>query len=69
MKVKKLFDDNIKEVNKNSKRELLELLTAEVSIRKTSGPLLVALERMTASLCRCYTGEDARLEIPEIVVR
>lgn len=47
-----------------TKRALLELLTAEVRCGESAGPLMVALPRYVASLVRCLTGEAQRLTIP-----
>lgn len=64
-RVKRLWDAGHDDVGKETKAELLGVLTAEVRIGDESGPLMVALERMTASLVRCYAGRDRKLEIPE----
>jgi len=53
------------ELTPATKRPLLELLTLEVRCADQTGPLMVALHRMVASLVRCYAGESKRLEIPE----
>lgn len=47
-----------------TKKELLGVLTAEVRIGDQTGPLMVALHRMVASLVRCYEGDSNRLDIP-----
>ena len=49
------------------KQALLELLTIEVRSahrEPTSGPLMVALHRMAASLVKCFQGVEKNLEIP-----
>jgi CRISPR-associated protein Cas1 len=51
-------------VDKTAKRALLELLTATVRVADQSGPLMVALHRMVASLVDCYQGTATRLLIP-----
>ena len=43
---------------------LLELLTLRVRLADSTGPLMVNLHRMVASLVRCYCKEAKRLEIP-----
>lgn len=52
------------EIDKDVKTELLSLLTAEIEVAGEKGPLMVALERMTASLVRCYAGEQKKLDLP-----
>jgi CRISPR-associated protein Cas1 len=52
-------------LDRDTKRALLELLTLEVQTADQSGPLMVALHRMVASLVRCYEGTSDRLVIPE----
>lgn len=63
-RVKALVDRGAIAIDKDIKRELLEVLTETVCQGQATGPLLVALERMTASLVACYMGESKRLEIP-----
>jgi len=52
------------EIDKDAKTELLGVLTETVIIGGESGPLLVALSKMTASLVRVMEGGEKRLEIP-----
>lgn len=59
-----LFRNCITKINPESKRKLLELLTFSCELKGQTGPLLVMLERMTASLVRCYEGETKSLAIP-----
>lgn len=47
------------------KAELLKVLAEPVCLANQKGPLMVNLQRMTASLVRCYQGEAKRLEIPQ----
>jgi len=54
------------EVNRETKFQLLSLLTATVEVAGLEGPLMVALERVTASLARCYAGERKKLELPKL---
>jgi CRISPR-associated protein Cas1 len=63
-KVKALAAAGRAEIDKESKVELLGLLTAEIEVGGEKGPLMVALERMTASLVRCYAGEQKKLDLP-----
>lgn len=52
------------ELNPTTKPELLKVLTAEVCTGQQTGPLMVALHRMVASLVRCFAGQAKALDIP-----
>ncbi|MFQ5425290.1 MAG: type II CRISPR-associated endonuclease Cas1 [Phycisphaerae bacterium] len=52
------------ELDTATKTTLLELLTATVCTGDQTGPLMVALHHMVASLVRCYEGTDRKLLIP-----
>lgn len=54
-------------VNRDTKRELLTLLHRTVRVGGQSGPLMVGLHRMCASLVRCLEGTDTKLMIPRLV--
>jgi CRISPR-associated protein Cas1 len=47
------------------KRAILGLLTVETKVGDQSGPLMVGLHRMAASLWQCYAGERTTIELPE----
>jgi CRISPR-associated protein Cas1 len=64
-RVREFARDGRLELDQPAKAALLELLTAEMQFRDETGPLLVSLSRMVASLVACYAGESRRLEIPE----
>lgn len=64
-RVRDLARDGRLELDQPTKAALLEILTAEVRLGDETGPLLVSLGRMVASLVSCYAGESRRLEIPE----
>jgi len=57
------------ELNQATKAGLLEVLTQEVRTAEQTGPLLVALQRMVASLVRCYDGSATppALIIPRVM--
>ncbi len=63
-RVRMLAGSGRAELNPNTKAELLQTLTAEVRLGEQTGPLMVALHRMVASLVRCFEGTAKRLEIP-----
>lgn len=52
------------ELNQPAKAELLGVLTQSMKLGDQTGPLMVMLHRMVASLVRCYAGEQKQLEIP-----
>jgi CRISPR-associated protein Cas1 len=54
------------EIDKDTKAALLGVLTHTCGYADQTGPLLVALEMMAASLVRCLSGEEKALRIPEI---
>jgi CRISPR-associated protein Cas1 len=63
-RVRKLWQDGVRQVDRPSKGVLLGVLTAEVITHGQRGPLMVALGRMMSSLVRCFAGEERVLEIP-----
>jgi len=64
-RVRELHRQGYEELNQPGKAALLELLTERVRLGEITGPLMVMVHRMVASLVRCYAGETKRLEIPE----
>ena len=64
-RVKALHSAGALHVDKETKTQLLGVLTETVRLGDETGPLMVALERMAASLVRCYAGEAKQLEIPK----
>ncbi|MCK4341412.1 MAG: type II CRISPR-associated endonuclease Cas1 [Phycisphaerae bacterium] len=63
-RVRKLFREGRINLVPKTKAGLLELLTTRVTLGDQSGPLMVMLHRMVASLVRCYEGTERRLSIP-----
>lgn len=67
-----LVDDRVREMhrqgyeglNQPAKAELLGVLTESMKLGDQTGPLMVMLHRMLASLVRCYADEQKQLEIP-----
>ncbi|MFI4859346.1 MAG: type II CRISPR-associated endonuclease Cas1 [Phycisphaerales bacterium JB063] len=60
-----LIREGREQLDQSNKARLLALLTAECVMDDQSGPLMVQLHRMTASLVRCLSGEDRQLAIPK----
>lgn len=52
-------------VEKEHKAELLKLLAIDVEIGDVKRPLMVALSITTASLARCFSGENRKIVYPE----
>jgi CRISPR-associated protein Cas1 len=63
-KVRILLERGCDSIDKDAKRELLGLLTETVALDESAGPLMVNLERMAASLLRCFEGKQKALDIP-----
>ena len=67
-----LVDDRVREMHRQgygelsqpAKAALLELLTVPLKLGEQSGPWMVMVHRLVASLVRCYARESRRLEIP-----
>jgi CRISPR-associated protein Cas1 len=52
------------EIETEHKAELLQLMTTDVRIGENRRPLMVALSQTTASLARCFSGEERKLVLP-----
>ncbi len=52
------------DLSKEIKAELLQFLTFDVSLKKTTRPLMIALSQTTASLTKCITGESRNINYP-----
>jgi CRISP-associated protein Cas1 len=61
-----LFLSGETELNKETKTELLKILSQKVKISGNIGPFMVELERMMASLEKCFTDKIKKLQIPKI---
>lgn len=54
------------EMDQQTKARLLEVLYEEVSIGGVKGPLMVRLHAVSASLVRCFEGEQREIDLPEL---
>lgn len=63
-KVRDLHEWNMTKLDHPTKAHLLQLMVQNVICDGQKGPLMVSLHRMTASLLRCYQGQDKKLHIP-----
>lgn len=62
---RELFLAGSEDLDRDAKKGLLAVLVEPVRMaNKEKGPLLVEIEKMAASLARCYAGEAERLTIP-----
>lgn len=61
-----LYTTGRDELDKDTKAELLRVLTCDVRMADCTRPLQVALTLTTASLARLLAGEDKRLALPEL---
>jgi CRISPR-associated protein Cas1 len=64
-RVRELHEAGTTALNRETKAQLLGLLTATVPVGGQSGPLMVGLHRMAASLVECYQGREKRLLLPQ----
>lgn len=51
-------------LEKEHKAELLQLMAIDVAIGENKRPLMLALSQTTASLSRCYSGEQRKITYP-----
>ena len=66
-RVRELRRTGYDELNQEAKAEILKLLTQEVRVSSETGPLMVNIHRLVASLVQCYQGKCKRLAIPKTV--
>jgi CRISP-associated protein Cas1 len=56
----------VEELTPVLKKELLQIPTTDVVIDGESSPLMVAMQRTTASLARCYEGVSRKILYPQM---
>ncbi len=54
------------ELDQEIKAKLLEILYDEVELGQYSGPMMVGMHRMAASVVKCFAGESKNLDLPKI---
>ncbi len=54
------------ELNSSIKKQLLEIATVDVIIEEKRSPLMVAAQRTTSSLAKCFEGEARKIIYPEM---
>ena len=57
-------EDDISELTPTLKKKLLALLTIDVKFEDRTSPLMIGLQRTTASLAECYGGEKRKILYP-----
>ncbi len=58
---------NFLELTPNMKRDLLQIPAGDVLIKGEKSPLMVAVQKTTASLARCFEGKMRKIDYPEFV--
>jgi CRISP-associated protein Cas1 len=58
--------NDFQELTKEIKQELLGIPVVDIHIGNESSPLMVGLQRTTASLARCFQGEVRKIVYPEL---
>jgi len=53
-------------LTKELKQQLLQIPTIEVVIDGDRSPLMVGIQRTTASLYKCFSGELRKISYPEM---
>lgn len=61
-----LYQNDHQEVTTEVKAEILKILANDVCFENTTRPLMVGLSQTTASLARCFTGEQKKIVYPEL---
>ena len=56
-----------KEINLEFKKQILNVLTRDVSIGRVTRPLMIALTMTSASLAKMFKGEVKTLTLPEFI--
>lgn len=62
--VLQLHNAGITELTKESKQELLQIPTIDVRIENETSPLMIALQRSSAGLVKCFEGTSRKIPYP-----
>lgn len=57
-------EEDCETLNKEMRQELLQVLTTDVRFEKETRPLTVGLHHTTASVYRCFAGEQKKIDYP-----
>lgn len=58
--------EDFEELSTSVKKQLLEIATTTIYINGESSPLMVGIQKTTASLAKCYAGKTRKINYPEI---
>lgn len=58
---------SIGDLTTDLKMRLLEILSADVVFKKVRRPLMIGLSITTASLAKCFAGQSAKIEYPNVI--
>lgn len=61
-----LYRNGHEELTTEIKAEILKLLASDIYFEKTMRPLMIGISQTTASLARCFSGEQKKLVFPEL---
>lgn len=61
--------DNIKEITKDIKMQLLSIPMLDVTMNGKRSPLMIAAQQTTASLAKCFLGEVRQVAYPEMKIQ
>lgn len=66
--VLKIIDSgrNVSELTPELKQELLRIATTDIIINDERSPLMVGMQRTTASLAKCFEGEIRKIAYPQV---
>lgn len=64
--VKSMVEEDLCDLDRETKTRLLSLLAEPVILNKEKGPLMVAFGKTTASLYKCFIGESGKLSLPKL---
>lgn len=59
-------NENIQELTPDLKKHLLQIPAIDVTLDDNKSPLMIAAQRTTASLARCFMGESRKILYPQI---
>jgi CRISPR-associated protein Cas1 len=60
--------EDISELTKSMKAELLTIPVLDVSVNGNKSPLMIAVGQTTASLAKCFLGESRKISYPEFIL-
>ena len=58
--------EDFTELSTSIKKQLLSIATVDIVIEGKNSPLMVGMQRTTASLTKCFEGEARKILYPEV---